>query len=51
MATAKYMTEISRFLGLAGYCRIFIEGFAKIANPLTALTHKPQNRVNGAFRN
>ena len=34
------MTEIRSFLGLAGYYRRFMEGFAKIANPMTTLTHK-----------
>ena len=33
-------TEIRSFLGLAGYYRRFIEGFAKIASPLTKLTRK-----------
>ncbi|RVW68714.1 Retrovirus-related Pol polyprotein from transposon 17.6 [Vitis vinifera] len=34
------MTEIRSFLGLAGYYRRFIEGFSKIALPLTKLTQK-----------
>ena len=34
------VTEIRSFLGLAGYYRRFIEGFSKIALPLTRLTHK-----------
>jgi len=33
-------TEIRQFLGLAGYYRRFIEGFSKIAQPLTSLTQK-----------
>ncbi|KAI3754565.1 hypothetical protein L1987_54351 [Smallanthus sonchifolius] len=33
-------TEVRQFLGLAGYYRLFIEGFSKIAQPLTALTQK-----------
>ncbi|XP_076915394.1 putative mitochondrial protein AtMg00860 [Bidens hawaiensis] len=33
-------TEIRLFLGLAGYYRRLIEGFSKIAKPLTTLTHK-----------
>ncbi|GJU00896.1 putative reverse transcriptase domain-containing protein [Tanacetum coccineum] len=32
--------EISRLLGLAGYYRRFIEGFSKIAKPMTKLTQK-----------
>src|ERR1044072_4226381 len=38
----KTMTEIRSFLGLAGYYRRFIEGFAKIAGPLKKLTRKNQ---------
>ncbi|KAL6318509.1 hypothetical protein AAG906_000587 [Vitis piasezkii] len=34
------VTEIRSFLGLAGYYRRFIEGFSKIALPLTSLTQK-----------
>jgi hypothetical protein len=33
-------TEVRQFLGLAGYYRRFIEGFSKIALPLTQLTQK-----------
>ena len=36
----KNVTEIRSFLGLAGYYRRFVEGFVKIANPMTALTRK-----------
>ena len=36
------MTEIRSFVGLAGYYRRFIEGFSKIAAPLTQLTRKDQ---------
>ncbi|GJY21362.1 putative reverse transcriptase domain-containing protein [Tanacetum coccineum] len=39
-ASPKTPTEIRQFLGLAGYYRRFIEGFSKIARPMTKLTHK-----------
>ena len=32
--------EIRSFLGMAGYYRRFVEGFSKIAVPLTRLTRK-----------
>ncbi|GJU01300.1 putative reverse transcriptase domain-containing protein [Tanacetum coccineum] len=35
-------SEIRQFLGLAGYYRRFIEGFSKIAKPMTKLTQKNQ---------
>lgn len=38
----KTVFEIQSFLGLAGYYRIFIEGFSKLALPLTQLTRKVQ---------
>ena len=34
------MTEIRSFLGLASYYKRFIDGFSKIALPLTSLTQK-----------
>jgi len=34
------VSEIRSFLGLAGYYRRFIEGFSKIAKPMTALLEK-----------
>ncbi|XP_052187885.1 uncharacterized protein LOC127798391 [Diospyros lotus] len=34
------VTEIKNLLGLAGYYRKFVEGFSKIATPLTKLTRK-----------
>ena len=36
----KSVTKIRSFLGLVGYYRRFVEGFSKIAAPLTALTRK-----------
>ncbi|GJS56137.1 putative reverse transcriptase domain-containing protein [Tanacetum coccineum] len=36
----KSPTEIRQFLSLAGYYRRFIEGFSKIAKPMTKLTQK-----------
>uniref|UniRef100_A0A151UFL5 Retrovirus-related Pol polyprotein from transposon 17.6 n=1 Tax=Cajanus cajan TaxID=3821 RepID=A0A151UFL5_CAJCA len=38
--TPKSVSEIRSFLGLAGYYRRFIEGFSKLALPLTSLTKK-----------
>nr|GEY77768.1 retrotransposon protein, putative, Ty3-gypsy subclass [Tanacetum cinerariifolium] len=39
-ASPKSPTEIRQFLGLAGCYRRFIEGFSKIAKPMTKLTQK-----------
>ncbi|GJU68705.1 putative reverse transcriptase domain-containing protein [Tanacetum coccineum] len=39
-ASPKTPMEIYQFLGLAGYYRRFIEGFSKIAKPMTKLTQK-----------
>ena len=39
------MTEIRSFLGLAGYYRKFVEGFSKLAAPLTKLTRKEEKFV------
>ena len=38
--TPRNVTEIKSFRGLAGYYRRFIEGFSKIAKPLTNLIQK-----------
>src|SRR3954463_3136943 len=40
--TPKNASEIRSFLGLAGYYRKFIEGFSKLALPMTKLTRKRQ---------
>jgi hypothetical protein len=34
------VSDIQRFLGLAGYYRRFIEGFSKISKPMTELLEK-----------
>nr|GFC91848.1 putative reverse transcriptase domain-containing protein [Tanacetum cinerariifolium] len=39
-ASPKTPTEIRQFLGLASYHRMFIDGFSKIAKPMTKLTQK-----------
>ena len=41
----KSVFEVRSFLGLAGYYRRFIEGFSKLALPLTQLTRKGQAYV------
>ncbi|GJS84961.1 putative reverse transcriptase domain-containing protein [Tanacetum coccineum] len=46
-ASSKSPTEIRQFLGLAGYYRRFIEGFSKIAKPMTKLTQKKVKFVWG----
>ncbi|GKB32105.1 putative reverse transcriptase domain-containing protein [Tanacetum coccineum] len=46
-ASPKTPTEIRQFLGLAGYYRRFIEGFSKIAKPMTKLTQKMVKFVCG----
>ena len=38
-------SEVRNFLSLAGYNRRFVEGFSKIASPLTALTRKDSKFV------
>ena len=38
----KNVTEVRSFLGLAGYYRRFVEGFSKLAMPMTRLTKKEE---------
>ncbi|GJT11640.1 putative reverse transcriptase domain-containing protein [Tanacetum coccineum] len=40
-------TQVRQFLGLASYYRRFIEGFSKIAKPLTKLTQKNKSYIWG----
>jgi hypothetical protein len=37
---SKNVVEVKSFMGLAGYYRRFIEGFSKIAHPITSLQRK-----------
>ena len=37
---SKNVTKVRSFLGLVMYYRRFVEGFSRIASPLTALTRK-----------
>jgi hypothetical protein len=39
-STPKNVTKVRSFMGLAGYYRIFIEVFSKIAHPITSLQKK-----------
>ena len=39
------ITEVRSFLGLVGYYRKFVEGFSKIATPLTKLTRKEEKFI------
>jgi hypothetical protein len=38
--TPRNVTEVRSFMGLAGYYKRFIEGFSKIAHPITSLQKK-----------
>jgi hypothetical protein len=38
--TPRNVTDVRSFMGLAGYYRRFIEGFSKIAHPITSLQKK-----------
>ena len=39
------ITKVRSFLGLASYSRKFVEGFSKIATPLTKLTRKEEKFI------
>jgi hypothetical protein len=39
-SSLKNVTEVISFMGLLGYYKIFIEGFSKIAHPITSLQRK-----------
>ncbi|GJY92339.1 putative reverse transcriptase domain-containing protein [Tanacetum coccineum] len=54
-ASPKTPTKIRQFLGIASYYRRFIEGFSKIAKPMTKLTQKNvkfdwSKKVEAAFQ-
>ena len=38
--TPRNVTDVRSFMGLAGYCRRFIEGFSKVAHSITSLQTK-----------
>ena len=37
---SKDVTDVRSFMGITGYYQRFIEGFSKIANPITSLQKK-----------
>ena len=41
--TPKNVIDVRYFMGLAGYYRRFIEGFSKVAHPITSLQKKGIN--------
>ena len=43
----KDVTDVRSFMGITGYYRRFIEGFSKIANPITSLQKK--GKINSFF--
>nr|GFA40933.1 reverse transcriptase domain-containing protein [Tanacetum cinerariifolium] len=47
-ASPKSPTEIRQFLGLAEYYRRFIEGFSKVARPMTKLTQRKCSLITRA---
>ncbi|GJW73257.1 retrovirus-related pol polyprotein from transposon TNT 1-94 [Tanacetum coccineum] len=47
----KIVTEVRSFLGLAGYYRIFVEGFSLLSLPLTKLMRKEEKETCDIFTN
>ena len=41
----KDIIDVRSFMGITGYYRRFIEGFSKIANPITSLQKKARNLI------
>ena len=41
----KDVTDVRSFMGITGYYRRFIEGFSRIANPITSLQKKARNLI------
>ena len=46
----KDVTNVQSFMGITGYYRKFIEGFSRIANPITSL-QKKKVRIFFGIRN
>ena len=51
----KDVTDVWSFMGIAGYYRRFIEGFSRIANPITSLQKKGKKiewsqKCEGSFK-
>ena len=42
---AKDVTDVRSFMGITGYYQRFIEGFSKIANPITSSQNKGKNLI------
>lgn len=46
--TPKGKTEVQSFLGFANFYRWFIEGYSRIASPVTDLTEREKATIEGA---